>query len=43
MVKQSFCVARVETRTRASVGKSDRHIECKNESYESMNVALEII
>lgn len=40
MVKQSFCVARVETRTRASVGKFEQHIERKNESYENMNVDL---
>ncbi len=40
MAKQNFCVARVETRTRASVGKFERHIERKNESYENMNVDL---
>ena len=40
MTKQNFCVARVETRTRASVGKFERHIERKNESYENMNVDL---
>ena len=32
MAKQNFCVARAETRTRASVGKFERHIERKNES-----------
>lgn len=40
MAKENFCVARVETRTRASVGKFERHIERKNESYENMNVDL---
>ena len=40
MVKENFCVARVETRTRATVGKFERHIERKNESYENMNVDL---
>ena len=40
MAKQNFCVARVETRKRASVGKFERHIERENESYENMNVDL---
>ncbi len=40
MAKENFSVARVETRTRASVGKFERHIERKNESYENMNVDL---
>ena len=40
MAKKNFCVARVETRTRASVGKFERHIERKNGSYENMNVDL---
>lgn len=40
MAKENFCVARIETRTRASVGKFERHIERKNESYENMNVDL---
>ncbi len=40
MANENFCVARVETRTRASVGKFERHIERKNESYENMNVDL---
>lgn len=31
---------RIEKRTRASVGKFERHIERKNESYENMNVDL---
>lgn len=35
-----FAVARVETHTRASVGKSERHNERKNESYANMNVDL---
>ena len=38
MSRENFCVARVETRTRASVSKFERHIERKNESYENMNV-----
>ena len=40
MAKENFCVARIETRTRASVGKFERHIERKNKSYENMNVDL---
>lgn len=40
MAKENFSVARVETRTRATVGKFERHIERKNESYENMNVDL---
>lgn len=40
MAKQNFCVARVETRTRATVSKFERHIERKNDSYENMNVDL---
>lgn len=40
MAKENFYVARVETRTRATVGKFERHIERKNESYENMNVDL---
>lgn len=40
MAKENFCVACVETRTRATVGKFERHIERKNESYENMNVDL---
>ena len=38
MPKGDFSVARIEKRTRASVGKFERHIERKNESYEPMNV-----
>ena len=40
MPKGDFSVARVEKWTRASVGKFERHIERKNESYEIMNVDL---
>ena len=40
MPKGDFSVARVGKRTRESVGKFERHIERKNESYENMNVDL---
>ncbi len=40
MSKTNYSVARVKTRTRASVGKFERHIERKNEHYENMNVDL---
>ena len=40
MAKESFSVARVETHTRETVGKFERHIERKNDSYENMNVDL---
>ncbi len=40
MAKENYSVARVATRTRASVGKFERHIERKNESYENCNVDL---
>ena len=40
MPKGDFSVARIEKRTRASVGKFERHIERKNESYENMKVDL---
>ena len=40
MPKGDFSVARIEKRTRASVGKFERHIERKNESYENMNLDL---
>lgn len=40
MPKGDFSVARIEKRTIASVGKFERHIERKNESYENMNVDL---
>lgn len=34
----NYSVARIETRTRASVGKFERHNERKNESYANLNV-----
>lgn len=40
MAKQNFSVARSETRTRATVGKFEQHIERKNDSYENMNIDL---
>ncbi len=40
MAKQNFSVARIETRTRATVGKFERHIERKNDSYENKNVDI---
>ena len=40
MKNKNYSVARVEQRTRASIGKYERHIERKNESYENMNVDL---
>ncbi|MBQ9250367.1 MAG: plasmid recombination protein [Oscillospiraceae bacterium] len=40
MNDKNYSVARVEQHTKASVGKSERHIERKNESYENMNVDL---
>lgn len=40
MAKENYSVARIETRTRESVAKFERHIERKNESYENMNVDL---
>lgn len=36
----NYGVARIETRTRESVGKFERHNERKNESYANMNVDL---
>ena len=36
----NYGVARIETRTRESVGKFERHNERKNETYENMNVDL---
>ena len=35
MPKGDFSVARIEKRTRASVGKFERQIERKNQSYEN--------
>ena len=40
MRDKNYSVARVEQHTKASIGKSERHIERKNESYENMNVDL---
>jgi len=40
MNKTNYSVARVETYTRASIVKSERHNERKNESYSNMNVDL---
>jgi hypothetical protein len=40
LAKENYSVARIETRTRESVGKFERHIERKNENYENMNVDL---
>lgn len=40
MGKANFTVARVVQHTQAAVGKFERHIERKNESYDNMNVDL---
>ena len=40
MDKTNYSVARVQTYTRASVLKAERHNERKNESYSNMNVDL---
>lgn len=40
MDKTNYSVARVETYTRASVVKAERHNERKNKSYSNMNVDL---
>ena len=40
MGKTNYSVARVETYTRASIVKAERHNERKNESYSNMNVDL---
>ena len=39
-MSKNYSVARVEQHTAADIGKSERHIERKNESYENMNVDL---
>ena len=39
-MSKNYSVARVEQHTAAGIGKSERHIERKNESYENMNVDL---
>ena len=40
MSERNFTVARVAQHTKESIGKSERHIERKNKSYENMNVDL---
>ena len=40
MAKQNYTVARVQTRTKDSIGKYERHNERKNEHYANMNVDL---
>ena len=40
MDKTNYSVARVETYTRASIVKAERHNDRKNESYSNMNVDL---
>ena len=40
MDKTNYSVARVETYTRASIEKAERHNERKNKSYSNMNVDL---
>ena len=39
-MSKNYSVARVAQHTAAGIGKSERHIERKNESYENMNVNL---
>ena len=39
-MSKNYSVARVAQHTAEGVGKSERHIERKNESYENMNVDL---
>ena len=39
-MSKNYSVARVEQHTTAGIGKSERHIKRKNESYENMNVDL---
>ncbi len=39
-MSKNYSVARVEQHTVAGIGKSEHHIERKNESYENMNVDL---
>lgn len=39
-MSKNYSVARVAQHTAAGIGKSERHIERKNESYENMNVDL---
>ena len=40
MSERNYTVARVARHTKESIGKSERHIERKNKSYENMNVDL---
>lgn len=40
MGKTNYSVARVETYTRVSIVKAERHNQRKNESYSNMNVDL---
>ena len=40
MAKTNYTVARVQTRTKDSIGKYERHNERKNEHYTNMNVDL---
>ena len=40
MDKTNYSIARVETYTRASIVKAERHNERKNKSYSNMNVDL---
>lgn len=39
-MSKNYAVARVQQYTRASIGKSERHIERKNQNHENMNVDL---
>ena len=39
-MSKNYAVARVVQYTQASIGKAERHIERKNQSYENMNVDL---
>ena len=39
-MSKNYAVARVVQYTRAGIGKSERHIERKNQNYENMNVDL---
>ena len=41
MNKTNYSVARVETYTKASITKAERHNEIKNKSYSNMNVDIE--
>ena len=38
MSEKNYSVARVVQYTKAGIGKAERHIERKNETYENMNV-----